>query len=309
MGCPDWPKCFGYYIPPTDIETLTWSEQREFQKGNIIIRNDSLFVAQSNFTTGAKYNGDNWQHYTKHDYALFNPTHTWVEFINRLIGALTGIPVLLLFVVSIFHFKRDPLVTALAFVGVLLLGFEAWLGKEVVDGNLIPHQITYHMFGAVALVGLYTFLTIKLSDIGVVFKARRDKTIVLLGVASIALILVQIFLGTTVREQVDLIGKQNLLESSDWLDKLGLKFLVHRSFSIAVLIVQLIFSIRVIRTRSISTWPRILIVVLFLEILAGMGLAYLEMPGSLQPIHLFLALSNFALVIIVLGIYLRKTTY
>jgi len=309
MGCPDWPKCFGYYIPPTDIETLTWTENRAFEEGNIIIRNDSLFAAKTDFSTGTNYQPKNWEHYTKHDYAVFNPTHTWVEFINRLIGALTGIPVLLLFILSIVHFKRDPVVTVMAFAGVILLGFEAWLGKMVVDGNLIAHRITYHMFGAVVLVGLYTSLTIKLSDIGVVFKARRDKKIVLLGIASLVLILIQIILGTTVREQVDIIGKSDLLSSENWLDRLGVKFLVHRSFSILVLLVQLVFAISVIRTRSISTWPRILIFVLFLEILAGMGLAYLDMPGSLQPVHLFLAIANSSLVVTVLWIYLRKTTY
>src|SRR6056297_2966431 len=76
MGCPDWPKCFGYYIPPTSIETLTWTENRTFDSGNIIIHREGLLVAKSDFTSSANFNPENWEAYTKHDYASFNATHT-----------------------------------------------------------------------------------------------------------------------------------------------------------------------------------------------------------------------------------------
>ena len=96
MGCPDWPKCFGYYIPPTNIAELTWVSEKTFEKGQMIIYDDELKMSKKDFISGSNFNPKNWQDYTKHDYSIFNPLHTWVEFINRLIGVVCGISVLIL---------------------------------------------------------------------------------------------------------------------------------------------------------------------------------------------------------------------
>ena len=55
MGCPDWPKCFGYYIPPTELSQLTWSPNRDFKKGQVIIKDEVLLVAKFNFKTKTKF--------------------------------------------------------------------------------------------------------------------------------------------------------------------------------------------------------------------------------------------------------------
>ncbi len=34
MGCPDWPKCFGYYIPPTEKSELQFQPNREYGPGD-----------------------------------------------------------------------------------------------------------------------------------------------------------------------------------------------------------------------------------------------------------------------------------
>jgi len=308
MGCPDWPKCFGYMIPPTDISTLTWESGRQFEEGNIIIRNEALYVANRDFTSDEEFNPRYWSPYTKHDYAIFNPLHTWVEFINRLIGALTGLPVLILALMSIAVVKRDPVVTATAWIGLFLLGFEAWLGKEVVDGNLLPHRITYHMFGALGLVAVYTFLIDRLKQVELGFRSLRNKRLVWIGVIGLILLLVQVFFGTNVREQVDAIGKSALLSEPDWIDQLSLVFKIHRTFSLLVLAVIGYFALSLIRTRLVSVWPRILLFLLVAEIGVGVGLAYLEMPAALQPIHLMFAVFEFALLLFLILTYLRKTT-
>ncbi|MGB0178382.1 MAG: COX15/CtaA family protein [Owenweeksia sp.] len=158
MGCPDWPKCFGYLIPPTERSQLEWQPDHRFEEGQIIIVDESLRVAKSDFTTADTYQESNWEPYTKHNYALFNPAHTWTEYINRLVGALAGIPMFLLVVISLFHLRKNWRWFALSLGGLFLLGFEAWLGKLVVDGNLIPGSITIHMLGALAIVALLSIL-------------------------------------------------------------------------------------------------------------------------------------------------------
>ena len=49
MGCPDWPKCFGYLIPPTERSQLDWKPNHEYQDGQVIIVEESLRVASEDF--------------------------------------------------------------------------------------------------------------------------------------------------------------------------------------------------------------------------------------------------------------------
>ena len=93
MGCPDWPKCFGFLIPPTERSQLEWKKEYKYNKNQMIIIDDDLLYATKKFKSSKEFNISNWSNYTKHDYSKFNVYHTWIEYINRLIGALAGLSV------------------------------------------------------------------------------------------------------------------------------------------------------------------------------------------------------------------------
>jgi cytochrome c oxidase assembly protein subunit 15 len=303
MGCPDWPKCFGYLIPPTERAQLEWQADKTYQKGQIIIVEESLRVANNTFTTNTSYNPQNWSPYTKHDYAHFNAFHTWTEYVNRLIGALAGIPMFLLFVLSLFYLRRKPLLPLLAFGGLFMLGFEAWLGKLVVDGNLIPGSITIHMLGALVIVALLLIFLSRVSEYSILSLPAMFK-----GVLWIALTLglLQIILGTQVREQVDILHESGL-SRANWIDQLDWHFYVHRSTSILILLLNLWLWLKGKGNPTLRPYVSILMLVILAEIGLGILLNYVSFPKLAQPAHLLLGTAMFGLQVHLLCLSYQKT--
>ena len=44
MGCPDWPKCFGYYLPPTNGKQLLFKPNHSYKKGMMILMDHEQFM-------------------------------------------------------------------------------------------------------------------------------------------------------------------------------------------------------------------------------------------------------------------------
>ncbi len=122
MGCPDWPKCFGQWIPPTDVSQLPINYQLQ---------------------------------YANRGYAdtTFNAVHTWTEYINRLAGVLIGLSSVALFGASIWARRTLTLRQIAQSASVaILVGFQGWLGATVVSSVLTPWVITTHMSVAVVII-------------------------------------------------------------------------------------------------------------------------------------------------------------
>jgi len=288
MGCPDWPKCFGYYIPPTDIQELTWAPNRAFESGQVIIKDESLLVAKDGFTTGTDFDGSHWRPYTKHDYAIFNPTHTWIEYINRLCGALAGIVVFAMAVASFGFWKSHKSVTVLSWLTVFLMGFQAWLGATVVYSVLNPIKITLHMIVALVIVGVILYI-IRKSQVKVsVFQKDDLFGTVLIG--ALGLTLIQVALGTQVRQFVDMQVKvlgyyqMHLVLKNPMVD-----FYIHRSLSILIFLANVFLFWR---NRKLNLGFSKMNWVLFLigiEIASGIAMYYFDFPFGSQTTHLVIA--------------------
>lgn len=294
MGCPDWPMCFGYAIPPTSAEQVAWSAGRDFKKGQMIVHafevdgvvEDRLLVASESFTTSDTFNATQWNVYDKHDYSIFNPVHTWIEFINRLIGAFTGLPVLLLtFASFVFAMRKKRwAVFVLALATLFMLGFEAWLGKLVVDGNLIPGSITIHMFGALVLVVLLLAIIRLVGERERVEVPKRARVLIMI---SLVFALVQVLWGTQVREEVDQLVQSGVTDRSTWVDQLSALFDIHRSFSWLVLLLNIGWIYLLHKNGQRLRVMGLTLALLIIQILGGVVLTYAGMPAALQPVHLF----------------------
>ncbi len=289
MGCPDWPKCFGYLIPPTNISEIEWSPNKSYKKGIILRNNGKLIVSKSNFISSNQINFSNWKNYTKHNYSDFDATKTWIEFINRLLGAIAGLATLIMFVFSFSYWNKKNILILNSLLIIIGMGFQAWLGKLVVDSNLAPYKITVHMLMALVIISLIIYSIFKTQK-NLKDEIIRDSFVKNLVSFTVLISLIQIVIGTQVREFIDLqyeiYGPNN---KDKWLNAPNFYFYFHRTFSILILLLNfgLYYLIKLRNYSSIII--RKISFIIFLEIVVGIVMYYIDFPFLSQPIHLLLA--------------------
>lgn len=261
MGCPDWPTCFGSWIPPTSVEQLPANYQEIYA---------DLGYAETEF----------------------NVVKTWTEYLNRLIGVTIGFLILLTAIYSWPLRHHDRAITITSVAAFLMVGFQGWLGAQVVASNLQPGMITLHMLMALAIVGVLLFgvararrgLMAAKSVQGIDPRFNKWLYIVL------ALTVLQVAMGTQVREMVDYLNHVQGEERSTWVAALPWFFYVHRSFSAVVLLSNLWLAALLIRSlgwqHTLTRLTLAMIAVIGLAIVSGATLGHLGMPAFVQPLHL-----------------------
>ena len=305
MGCPDWPKCFGFLIPPTERSQLEWKPNSEYNKNQIIIIDENLYYSIKSFNSKEDLNRSNWNKYTKHDYSKFNVYHTWIEYINRLIGALAGLSVLMLFLYSMKFFKSKKIITFLSFLSLIAILFQAWLGKTVVDSNLTASTITIHMLMAIVLLFiLFSILAISKP----VKPIRISRNISILILISMLLLIIQVLTGTEVRKFIDLqMEMYNYNEKNKWIENITSTFNFHRSFSWAIIIINSIIYLKIKEIDLKSSLIYIINSLICLQIISGIIMYYFHFPLTSQPIHLLISTLIIGLQFYFLILYNLKT--
>ena len=305
MGCPDWPKCFGQWIPPTEVSQLP-PNYKEIYTAQRVAKNQKL--AQKLQRLGfAQVAGSIFAHPTQYIETDFNPVKTWIEYVNRLLGALIGIFVFLTVVSALPLLRHDRSIFWLALASFLLTGVQGYLGSLVVSTNLLPVMVTVHMALALVIVALLLYAVDRAR-----WGSRRHSLEVVKGEDTIigrpnaavqgwlwmALLLTfwQIILGTQVRERVDIVSASaGYLGRENWISQLGTLFSIHRTVSAVVVLLNVYVGYELwqlgqahLRRLVVATMALI-----GLEVLAGIVLASFALPAVVQPVHLTLATALF----------------
>lgn len=255
MGCPDWPHCFGMWVPPLSAKGLPPDYKKYLEKQDID--------------------------------TTYNAAHAWTEYINRLITGILGILIAIHVAWSFKKFfQTKQIICWLSCLFLLGTLFEAWLGKLVVDTNLAVVKITLHMLAALFLAIIPVTVLHKLNNDKIV----RDKTLRVITNIALIFLLIQIIIGTDVRKQVDEVSKSFSYQQRDaWLAQLNLMFDVHKTISIITSLLIIIVFWRSLSHAVLQPKALFLLLIVLALIAAGISLASFNIPAFIQPVHLLLS--------------------
>jgi cytochrome c oxidase assembly protein subunit 15 len=291
MGCPDWPKCFGQYVPPVNSSQLPKDYKQKYVAGR-------QAKNQKFAKTLDLFGYSDLARRIREDKSIlvpeeFNAAKTWTEYTNRLIGALSGIFLLLTAIFSFSYRIENKLIPFLSIFNVILVGFQAWLGGIVVSTNLVAWIVTVHMVLALCILGLCisTYYLAKVYG-----KPKLNVSPITHVVTLFALILsvLQIVFGTEVREKIDAVASH--LQGGyreDWIANAGTIFFQHRDIAIFVVLINVVlyalirsgFSRHSMQQQVMS----FTFLMITLQIVTGILLSYWSLPPAAQAAHILLA--------------------
>jgi cytochrome c oxidase assembly protein subunit 15 len=291
MGCPDWPKCFGRYIPPTDASQLP-ADYKEHYVEKRAAKNQrfaSTLEAFGNKELAEKIRKDKSILIPEE----FNATRTWTEYINRLIGALSGIFLLATAYFSFSYTSENKWIPALSVINLLVILYQAWLGSIVVSTNLVDWIVTVHMLLALVILSISIY-TYHLANVQNKPEINTKPLIRVIAIAAVVLSVVQITFGTEVREKVDEVADYFQGGYRDqWVKKAGEIFTNHRDTAVIVVVLNVMLYALLRRNFNRHSLQQQLMSFIFLMIMMQMGvgvaLSYWSLPPVAQAAHIVLA--------------------
>ncbi|HEY4322983.1 MAG TPA: COX15/CtaA family protein [Mucilaginibacter sp.] len=291
MGCPDWPKCFGQYIPPVSSTELPKDYKQKYVAGRVA--KNQRFAK-----TLDVFGFSDLARRIREDKSIlvpeeFNAAKTWTEYINRLLGEITGVFLLLTAIYSFNYRAENKVIPLLSVLNLILVVFQAWLGSIVVSTNLVPVIVTIHMLLALAILALGITTYHLARTLG---RHRLNISPIAHVVTLLALILsiAQIVFGTEVREKIDAVASR--LQGgyrNDWISNAGTIFYQHRDVAVIVFLINVLlyalirgnFSKHSIQQQIMS----FAFLMIMLQMVTGILLSYWSLPPAAQAAHIVLA--------------------
>lgn len=276
LGCPDWPKCFGRWIPP---------------------------VSASQLPAGM-------------DPATFNFTLAWIEYFNRFVGVVIGILILITAIMAIKYYRHVKRILYPSIIAALLVAYQGWQGSQVVSSKLEPLVVSVHTVLALIIVSLLIYVTqqayyMERRDEGEGAKLPK-KVSVEVGILWIVTI-IQVLLGTRLRGAVEILQrKYPLSPDSDVIGMIGGENYVH--VVLGVVIIGFAFHVAHVVLKysdKISTLARQsvygIIILMIAQLILGFLLFVIGMPALIQVFHLWVAALFVGLLLVLYSASKRMT--
>ena len=271
--CPDWPKCYGSWIPPFTIDDIP----EEFNP------------------TQDKVYG------------------SWIEYFNRLVGVILGISMLYTFFKSFYVFKTDKILFYGSLSSLLLIIIAGWFGGQIatsIDGqNIIyQHSVSIHLYIAILTTISLIYTTnrgfiVMFPNLEHKFNYSPSSQIFLLLIFIINLMLV--FSGSYIRTFIDdnlLIHLPYYIRMQKYVYETGLIKYIHPILGFSMLTCSAILWNHVINlstpSRTVTLLVKFILYSICAQILIGEGLRFNIIHESFRLYHLWLSSVILGLVIV-----------